>query len=562
MLKNLTIKSRLIFVIGFLSLQLVVGGVVGIASLGNANDSIRTIYDDRLIAVGQLDQIVRLLNVNQFNVAKVLTGNPAAINGEMDEVDKNIALIDGIWNEYMATYLTDQERRLAEKFADSRKAFVVEGLKPAAAALRAQDLGLATRLLHGTMAQSFKVVREDINALIKLQLDVARAEYEKSQATYQIVRILCASGILLGLALAALIGTWLVRGISRPLNEAVQIANRVAAGDLTQQIEVKSTDETGRLMQALKEMNGSLVKIVGQVRNGTETIATASGQIAAGNMDLSSRTEQQAGSLEETASSMEELTSTVKQNADNARQGNALAVSASEVALKGGAVVAQVVETMGAINDSSKKIVDIIGVIDGIAFQTNILALNAAVEAARAGEQGRGFAVVASEVRNLAQRSAGAAKEIKALIGDSVEKVENGAKLVDEAGDTMQEIVESIRQVTDIMGEITAASVEQTAGIEQINQAIAQMDQVTQQNAALVEQAAAASQSMQDQARNLESVVGAFRIDAAIQAASAPLHIAPPPRAASKLKREHSVSLPSAAPRKLAAVANADWEEF
>jgi methyl-accepting chemotaxis protein len=562
MLKNLSIKSRLIFVIGFLSLQLVVGGMVGIASLGNANDSIRTIYDDRLIAVGQLDQIVRLLNVNQFNVAKVLTGNPAAINGEMDEVDKNIALIDGVWNEYMATYLTDQERRLAEKFAESRKAFVVEGLKPAAAALRAQDIGLATRLLHGTMAQSFKVVREDINALIKLQLDVARAEYEKSQATYQIVRILCAFGILLGLALAALIGTWLVRGISRPLNEAVQIANRVAAGDLTQQIEVKSMDETGRLMQALKEMNCSLVKIVGQVRNGTETIATASGQIAAGNMDLSSRTEQQAGSLEETASSMEELTSTVKQNADNARQGNALAVSASEVARKGGTVVAQVVETMGAINDSSKKIVDIIGVIDGIAFQTNILALNAAVEAARAGEQGRGFAVVASEVRNLAQRSAGAAKEIKALIGDSVEKVASGAKLVDEAGDTMQEIVESIRQVTDIMGEITAASVEQTAGIEQINQAIAQMDQVTQQNAALVEQAAAASQSMQDQARNLESVVGAFRIDAATQAASAPLHIAPPPRAASKLKREHSAALPSVAPRKLAAVANADWEEF
>jgi methyl-accepting chemotaxis protein len=562
MLKNLTIKSRLIFVIGFLSLQLLVGGVIGIASLGNANDSIRTIYDDRLVAVGQLDQIVRLLNVNQFNVAKALTGDLGAINGEMDEVDKNIERIDEVWNAYMATYLTADERHLAEKFAESRKAFVAEGLKPAAAALRAQDMGQATRLLHGAMAKSFQAVRADINALIKLQLDVARAEYENSQAVYQVVRIACISGILLGLALAALIGTWLVRGISRPLEEAVQFASRVAAGDLTQQIDVTSRDETGRLMQALKEMNASLAKIVGQVRGGTETIATASGQIAAGNMDLSSRTEQQAGSLEETASSMEELTSTVKQNADNARQGNALAVSASEVARKGGAVVAQVVETMGAINDSSKKIVDIIGVIDGIAFQTNILALNAAVEAARAGEQGRGFAVVASEVRNLAQRSAGAAKEIKALIGDSVEKVESGAKLVDEAGDTMQEIVESIRQVTDIMGEITAASVEQTAGIEQINQAIAQMDQVTQQNAALVEQAAAASQSMQDQARNLESVVGAFRIDASTQAASAPLHIAPPPRAASKLKREHSVALPSVAPRKLAAVANADWEEF
>jgi methyl-accepting chemotaxis protein len=302
------------------------------------------------------------------------------------------------------------------------------------------------------------------------------------------------------------------RSIVRPLAQAVQVAETVAAGDLSANIEVRSRDEAGQLMEALRKMNINLAKVVGEVREGTETIATASGQIASGNQDLSSRTEQQASSLEQTAASMEELTSTVKQNADNARQANQLAMSASEVAVRGGSVVSQVVDTMGSINASSKKIVDIIGVIDGIAFQTNILALNAAVEAARAGEQGRGFAVVASEVRSLAQRSAAAAKEIKTLIGDSVEKVEEGSKQVEEAGRTMEEIVGSVKRVTDIMGEITAASQEQTSGIEQINQAITQMDHVTQQNAALVEEASAAAQSLREQAGSLSQVVGVFRL--------------------------------------------------
>ena len=315
--------------------------------------------------------------------------------------------------------------------------------------------------------------------------------------------------VVIGAILAFLIS----RSIVRPLARAVEVAETVAAGDLSVDIRVESRDETGQLMQALKNMNESLAKVVGEVRTGTETIATASGQIASGNQDLSSRTEHQASSLQQTAASMEELTSTVKQNADNARQANQLAVSASEVAVKGGSVVSQVVDTMGSINASSKKIVDIIGVIDGIAFQTNILALNAAVEAARAGEQGRGFAVVASEVRSLAQRSAAAAKEIKTLIGDSVEKVEEGSKQVEEAGRTMDEIVGSVKRVTDIMGEITAASQEQTSGIEQINQAITQMDQVTQQNAALVEEASAAAQSLQEQASSLSQVVGVFRLE-------------------------------------------------
>ncbi len=316
--------------------------------------------------------------------------------------------------------------------------------------------------------------------------------------------------------LAAVVGAAfafvITRSITRPVKAAVEIARTVASGDLTNTIHVTSSDETGQLLQALKDMNDNLVKLVGQVRNGTDTIATTSSQIAAGNLDLSSRTEQQASSLEETAASMEELTGTVKQNADNARQANELAQSASIVAVKGGVIVSQVVATMGSINESSRKIVDIIAVIDGIAFQTNILALNAAVEAARAGEQGRGFAVVASEVRSLAQRSAAAAKEIKTLIGDSVEKVGAGAGLVDAAGTTMHDIVDSIKRVTDIMGEITAATHEQTSGIEQINQAIGQMDEVTQQNAALVEQAAAAAESLQDQVTNLSDVVSQFKL--------------------------------------------------
>jgi methyl-accepting chemotaxis protein len=380
-----------------------------------------------------------------------------------------------------------------------------------------------------------------------------------------------ASMIALG-SVAVLLGAfvaWIItRSITQPINAAVSVAETVASGDLSSHIVVNSSDETGRLLGALKAMNTSLLGVVAQVRNGTDAISTASSEIAAGNLDLSSRTEEQASSLEETASAMEELTSTVKQNADNARQANQLAKSASEVAVRGGSIVSQVVDTMGTINESSKKIVDIIGVIDGIAFQTNILALNAAVEAARAGEQGRGFAVVATEVRNLAHRSASAAKEIKELIAASVANVDTGSRLVNEAGQTMGDIVDSIVRVTDIMGEITSATHEQTIGIEQINMAIAQMDEVTQQNAALVEEAAAASQSMQEQAGELAHVVGFFKTGNHVASTPKLARVRTAPAAAAKIARPAAKPAPvrkavAAAPaRRSNAAAESEWEEF
>jgi methyl-accepting chemotaxis protein len=411
-----------------------------------------------------------------------------------------------------------------------------------------------------------------LSDLIELQDRQNAQAIAEADRTYSEARTLMGLITVLAIAVSSLLAWFITRGITGPINAAVKVARTVADGDLTSRVDVTTTDETGQLLQALKEMNSSLVKIVGDVRTGTDSMASASSQIASGNLDLSSRTEEQASSLEETASSMEEMTSTVKQNADNARQANQLAASASEVALRGGSVVAQVVDTMSSINESSKKIVDIIGVIDGIAFQTNILALNAAVEAARAGEQGRGFAVVASEVRNLAQRSAAAAKEIKGLIGDSVEKVDLGAKLVEQAGTTMDEIVESVKRVTDIMSEITCASQEQTSGIEQINQAISQMDQVTQQNAALVEEAAAAAESLQEQAGALAQVVSVFKLD--VTGLSAPSTQKNPGKTAVRLpsgapNAKASASIGGAANRRsvpakrLAAAAPAEeWEEF
>jgi len=407
---------------------------------------------------------------------------------------------------------TDEERKIYQDAVAIRTKYQ-DAKNQVMNAKKAGDAAEGERLYREVFEPAAKAYQEKVNELLAQQrkaIDATAAGINAANA--RSTRLMLTLGILL-LAIGAWAAWVISRSITKPLNSALGIANTVAEGDLTTQFDEQTArDEIGDLMKALRGMNDSLRRVVSQVQTGTTAIATASSEIAEGNLDLSSRTEQQASSLEETASSMEELTSTVRQNADNANQANQLAQAASDVAARGGEIVGQVVETMGSIDASSRKIVDIIGTIDGIAFQTNILALNAAVEAARAGEQGRGFAVVASEVRNLAQRSAAAAKEIKELIDNSVTQVNAGTTLVQQAGTTMGEVVTSVRRVTDIMGEITSASREQSVGIDEVNQAIGQMDQVTQQNAALVEEAAAAAASMQEQAAQLAQVAASFKL--------------------------------------------------
>lgn len=442
----------------------------------------------------------------------------------------------------------------------------------------AKDLGLANNQEAATISLIKKIrpvqdawlnVLDEMVALGDKQA-VAVAEEARSAFSYSrnLLLILGCAALVLGIVAAIFITRSLLKQLGGEPDYAAEIASKIASGDLSGVIYSESADSDS-LIHEMKTMRDSLVNIVGQVRVGTDTIATASREIASGNLDLSSRTEQQASSLEKTTASMKELTTTVKQNADNAREANKLAASASDVARQGGVVVAEVVDTMSSINESAKKIVDIISVIDGIAFQTNILALNAAVEAARAGEQGRGFAVVASEVRSLAQRSAAAAKEIKTLIGDSVEKVEIGSKLVGQAGATIDEVVSSVRHVTDIIAEISAASQEQSTGIEAVNLAIIEMDGMTQQNAALVEEAAAAAQSLQDQAGELAKVVSIFKLNVGEQSMVAARQTAtarPAPPAAKPQVKTSVKSLPAAKPAvKKASPAKSsddDWEEF
>ena len=430
----------------------------------------------------------------------------------------------------------------------------------------ADDVPGATALLQQQGAAAFTGWLASVNQLIDLEEKMSREQADSAsnvaRSFFFFMVVLCLGAIAIGMVAAWRISHGLLRQLGGEPDYAAAIAGEIAAGNLAVNIAIQPNDRSS-LLHAMRGMRDSLVAIVSQVRAGTQTIATNSREIAAGNLDLSNRTEQQAGSIEETATSMEQLTGTVKQNAEHAIEANELALSASGVAVKGGAVVAQVVQTMAAINDSSKKIVDIIGVIDGIAFQTNILALNAAVEAARAGEQGRGFAVVATEVRSLAQRSSQAAKEIKSLIDDSVERVDTGARLVDEAGATMQDIVDSVKRVTDIMGEISIATREQSSGIEQVNQAIGMMDQVVQQNAALVEESASAAASLEEQASGLSQVVSIFKLDTA-HTPVVPVVPAAPVRKTVAAVRPAGKPVPKPAAAKLARATPADeaWEKF
>ncbi len=521
------------------------------------------------------DRMVSLRNLTLLNDIDDMAPDLARIKDQSTKYNEAEAKLTKIFNEESGT--TSAEKELLAKIKEHEKAS--ESL-PA----KAQELGLAKDLEVATIALIKKIRPvqkkwlDSLDEMVVVEDKQSAFIVEEAKSAFAASRtamlMLGFVALLAGIAAAFVITRSLLKQLGGEPDYAAHIASEIAAGDLASPIETKDGDQSS-LLAEMKTMRDSLVSIVGQVRVGTDTIATASNEIASGNLDLSNRTEQQASSLEKTTSSMKELTTTVKQNADNAREANQLAASASEVARQGGVVVAQVVDTMSSINESSKKIVDIISVIDGIAFQTNILALNAAVEAARAGEQGRGFAVVASEVRNLAQRSAAAAKEIKTLIGVSVEKVEIGTKLVGQAGVTIDEVVSSVKHVTDIIAEISAASQEQSTGIEAVNHAIIEMDGMTQQNAALVEQAAAAAQSLQDQAIELAKVVSIFKLNASEQsgftktasAAPAPVRrvaAAPVIKPKAKVIAVKTLAPAKPAPKKAASSAPSgdDWEEF
>ncbi|MBW3498492.1 methyl-accepting chemotaxis protein [Janthinobacterium sp. NKUCC08_JDC] len=567
-MSKLKISTRLAFSFGLIIVLLIMVAFVSITRIRNINASTEKILNDRYVKVmlsnaiqSEVNIQARLLSIAIIgaNDADEVSSSVAKVQASVKKNVELLARLKGLVNTPKGLELFQAVANGHEGYGKTRDAnikLLQEGKSETA------GIFLLTQLRYPQ--EKFLTA---LAAMASFQESLMESEGKQAGADGRMAIILSLSLSIAATAIAIALAILISRSISRPIAEAVKVAQRVAAGDLSVTIDARGNDETGLLLRALKEMNDNLQGIVARVRHGTDAIAHGSREIASGNMDLSSRTEQQASSLEETASSMEELTSTVKQNGENARQANQMAQLASSVASKGGQVVAEVITTMDSINASSKKIADIIGVIDGIAFQTNILALNAAVEAARAGEQGRGFAVVATEVRNLAHRSASAAKEIKILIDDSVHQVNLGSSLVNQAGSTMEEIVSSVRRVTDIMAEITSASNEQETGIEQINQAITEMDAVTQQNAALVEEAAAASEALQDQAGILAEAVSVFKLDgtqalppAQVQAIRAPARAPAKPSAAPRVTAAPARKAGKAGT--LAVVADAEWEQY
>ncbi|RYF01705.1 MAG: HAMP domain-containing protein [Comamonadaceae bacterium] len=518
------ISTRLAALLLALCCLVALVSVIALLGLSKSNAGLKSVYDDRVVPLREIKVVAEMYAVNVVDAAhKVRDGSMTPGQGVTSVLEARKA-IQSNWSTYLQTRLLPEEVRLVERFKPLQ-AKADAATDALLGLFRAGDVAGVAAFAAKDMYPAMDPLQEVLGQLIQVQLDQAKAEYDVAAASYASIRLLTLAALIVGVLLAVTLGGAMIRQISRSLADAVGITNAVARGDLTVGIQVSGQDEIAQLLGSLAQMRDNLARVVSGVRNNAQGVASASLQIASGNHDLSSRTEEQASALQQTAASMEELSSTVKQNADNARQANQLAMSATTVAEQGGDVVSEVVATMKGINDSSKKISDIIAVIDGIAFQTNILALNAAVEAARAGEQGRGFAVVAGEVRTLAQRSAEAAKQIKNLITDSVEQVEQGSSLVDKAGATMIEVVASIRRVTDIMGEISAASGEQSQGVSQVGDAVSQMDQVTQQNAALVEEMAAAAGSLSHQAQALVDAVEVFKLAPGGQA-GAPRRIA------------------------------------
>jgi methyl-accepting chemotaxis protein-1 (serine sensor receptor) len=515
MLSKLTLRFRLIATLAVFGLLITAIGALGIYGMRSNHAALEQVYSNQLASSIAINNSKNFLNRARFGLDRGVFHPDAPDNaktiarakGFIDDANKS-------WQTYLAMPRNGEEAALAKTLETERTRYINDGMLALATAIEQGNSERIEALSMKEMTALYGVFDKASVALDDYQLTTARHGFEASLALFTTLMWAAGLSVVFGLVLAVVSSVILLRAIMRPLEQAIGHFDAMAHGDLSTTVVVDRQDEMGALLKGLASMQEQLSGTVRSVRDSSMSIATASAEIAAGNMNLSGRTEQQASSLEETASSLEELTSTVQHNADNVRQANNVARSASEVAIRGGKLVGDVVETMSAINASSKRIVDIISVIDGIAFQTNILALNAAVEAARAGEQGRGFAVVASEVRNLAQRSAAAAKEIKELIGTSVTNVEAGTALVDSTGTTMNEIVSSVKRVSDIMAEILAAGEEQTSGIGQINEAVSLMDQATQQNAALVEEAAAATGALQEQAQALQQMVSVFKVDA------------------------------------------------
>jgi methyl-accepting chemotaxis protein-1 (serine sensor receptor) len=561
----LTVRNRLRLVLGMLMAMLIAGAVIGIGSMQIQNDGARSLYDDELVPVQLIADLQQasLLSFITLGEAGNLVGKPA-LKQKIDEFAKYQADVSKYKKELTKLAWDGEEAKHYKEYT-STEADYQSAKKDMVDALNHNDPA-ALDVLEMEVRPLLMQRQDALAKLANLQSAEAMSLYEAQTARFRLIRAVSVASLALGLLLAAWMAFSLSRSIVNTLAYAGRIAREIAQGKLGHAIEVKRKDELGELLEAFRTMDQRLSAIVGEVRHGSGAVSTAAQQIARGNDDLSQRTQEQASSLEETASSMEEMTSTVKQNAENASHANQLARGAREQAERGGEVASQAVVAMKEINASSRKISDIVSLIDEIAFQTNLLSLNAAVEAARAGEQGRGFAVVAAEVRSLAQRSAGAAKEIKALINDSAEKVRTGSELVDQSGKALADIVDSVKKVTDIVAEIAAASQEQSAGIDQVNNAVSQMDEMTQQNAALVEEAAAAARAMQEQAGELARQVAFFRLDGdavpAAQPAARPAVVAEAEAVFASVRNAAPMRAARAV-EPVAAVADAGaWKEF